>query len=128
MALQFLEDMVHQPFKQRIVKNGNRLDLGNGHELEFVSAPNLHWLDTMFSYDHKTQILYTCDAFGLHYCDEHTFDEDLGAIEADFRYYYDCLMAPNARSVLSAMKRMGELGGNNHYWYWSWSLVTAQCC
>jgi len=34
------------------------------------------------------------------------------AIEADFRYYYDCLMAPNARSVLSALKRMGELGNN----------------
>ena len=110
VALQFLEDMVHQPFKRRIVKNGDRLDLGNGHELEFVSAPNLHWPDTMFTYDRKTQILYTCDAFGLHYCDEHTFDEDLGAIEADFRYYYDCLMAPNARSVLSALKRMGELG------------------
>lgn len=110
VALQFLEDMVHQPFKRQIVKNGDRLDLGNGHEIEFVSAPNLHWPDTMFSYDHKTQILYTCDAFGLHYCDEYTFDEDLGAIEADFRYYYDCLMAPNARSVLSALKRMGELG------------------
>ena len=110
VALQFLEDMVHQPFQKKIVKNGDRLDLGNGHELEFVSAPNLHWPDTMFSYDRSTQILYTCDAFGLHYCTEHTFDEDLGAIEADFHYYYDCLMAPNARSVLSALKRMGELG------------------
>ena len=110
VALQFLEDMVHQPFKRQIVKNGDRLELGNGHTLEFVSAPNLHWPDTMFSYDRKTQILYTCDAFGLHYCNDHTFDEDLGAIEADFRYYYDCLMAPNARSVLSALKRMGELG------------------
>ncbi len=110
VALQFLEDMVHQPFKKQIVKNGEVLNLGNGHELEFVSAPNLHWPDTMFTYDRQTQILYTCDAFGLHYCDEYTFDEDLGAIEADFRFYYDCLMAPNARSVLSAMKRMDELG------------------
>ncbi len=110
VAIQFLEDMVHQPFKRKIVKNGDRLDLGNGHELEFVIAPNLHWPDTMFSFDHKTQILYTCDAFGLHYCSEPTFDEDLGAITADFRYYYDCLMAPNARSVLSALKRMDELG------------------
>lgn len=110
VALQFLEDMVHQPFERRIVKNGDRLNLGNGHELEFVSAPNLHWPDTMFTYDHKTQVLYTCDAFGLHYCNEDNFDEDLGAISADFRYYYDCLMAPNARSVLSALKRMNELG------------------
>ncbi|MBW4575600.1 MAG: diflavin flavoprotein [Aphanothece sp. CMT-3BRIN-NPC111] len=109
VAIQFLEDFVHQPFERRIVKNGDRLDLGNGHELEFVIAPNLHWPDTMFTYDHKTQILFTCDAFGLHYCSDSTFDEDLSAIEADFRFYYECLMAPNARSVLSALKRMGEL-------------------
>ncbi|PMB25697.1 diflavin flavoprotein [Fischerella thermalis] len=109
VAIQFLEDLVHQPFKRRIVKNGDRLDLGNGHELEFVIAPNLHWPDTIFTYDHKTQILFTCDAFGLHYCSDETFDEDLEAISPDFEFYYECLMAPNARSVLSALKRMGEL-------------------
>jgi flavorubredoxin/flavin reductase (DIM6/NTAB) family NADH-FMN oxidoreductase RutF len=109
VAIQFLENMVHQPFKHQIVKNGDRLDLGNGHELEFVSAPNLHWPDTIFTYDYKTQILYTCDAFGMHYCDEPTFDEDLDLIEADFEYYYDCLMKPNARSVLAAIKRMSKL-------------------
>lgn len=109
VAIQFLEDLVHQPFERMLVKNGDRLDLGNGHLLEFVSAPNLHWPDTIFTYDHGTQVLYTCDAFGMHYCDDHTFDEDLELIEPDFQYYYDCLMGPNARSVLSALKRMGEL-------------------
>ncbi|MEH2464544.1 diflavin flavoprotein [Nostoc sp.] len=109
VAIQFLEDLIHQPFKRRIVKNGDRLDLGNGHEFEFVIAPNLHWPDTIFSFDHKTKILYTCDAFGLHYCSDSTFDENLAAIEEDFHYYYDCLMGPNARSVLSALKRMAEL-------------------
>ena len=109
VAIQFLENMVHQPFKSQIVKNGDRLDLGNGHELEFVSAPNLHWPDTIFTYDYKTQILYTCDAFGMHYCDEPVYDENLELIEADFEYYYDCLMKPNARSVLAAIKRMGKL-------------------
>ena len=109
VAIQFLENWLHQPFKQRIVKNSDRLDLGNDHVLEFVIAPNLHWPDTMFTYDTKTQILYTCDAFGMHYCDDHTFDEDLDLVEEDFRYYYDCLMRPNARSVLSALKRMSEL-------------------
>ncbi|MEY3256937.1 MAG: hypothetical protein RLZZ29_2072, partial [Cyanobacteriota bacterium] len=110
VALQFLEGLVHDPFSKRIVKSGDRINIGKGHEIEFVSAPNLHWPDTIFSFDRKTQILYTCDAFGMHFCDHRTFDEDLEAIEADFRFYYDCLMGPNARSLLNAMKRMGELG------------------
>ncbi|MBR8831976.1 MAG: putative diflavin flavoprotein A 3 [Chroococcopsis gigantea SAG 12.99] len=109
VGMQFLENMVHRPFTQKIVKSGDRLDLGNGHELEFVSAPNLHWPDTIFTYDAKTRILFTCDAFGMHYCDDHTFDEETDLIEADFKYYYDCLMRPNARSVLGAMKRMEKL-------------------
>lgn len=110
IALQFLEGLVHEPFSKRIVKSGDRIDIGKGHEIEFVSAPNLHWPDTIFSYDRKTEVIYTCDAFGMHFCDERTFDEDLEAIEADFRFYYDCLMGPNARSLLTAMKRMNDLG------------------
>ncbi|MGC1393889.1 MAG: diflavin flavoprotein [Coleofasciculaceae cyanobacterium] len=110
VAIQFLEDLVHQPFKRQIVKNGDQLDLGKGHVLEFVNAPNLHWPDTIFSYDAGTQTIFTCDAFGLHYCSENTFDEELATIEADYRFYYDCLMAPNARSVISALKRMDQLG------------------
>jgi flavorubredoxin/flavin reductase (DIM6/NTAB) family NADH-FMN oxidoreductase RutF len=109
VAIQFLEDLLHQPFEHRVVKNGDRLDLGNGHELEFVAAPNLHWPDTMLTYDHKTQVLYTCDVFGLHFCDDQLYDENLALIDADYQLYYDCLMGPNARSVLAALKRMGDL-------------------
>ncbi|MBD2070622.1 flavin reductase [Leptolyngbya sp. FACHB-671] len=109
VAIQFLENMVHQPFQHLLVKNGDRLDLGQSHELEFVSAPNLHWPDTIFTFDHKTGVLFTCDAFGMHYCDDHTFDQDPELIAADYKYYYDCLMAPNARSVLAALKRIEKL-------------------
>lgn len=110
VAIQFLENLVHQPFERLVVKNGDKLDLGNGHIIEFVSAPNLHWPDTIFSYDSKTQVLFTCDAFGMHYCSDSTYDDDLAAVAEDYHFYYECLMAPNARSVLSAMKRMAELG------------------
>ena len=110
VAIQFLENLVHQPFERLVVKNGDKLDLGNGHIIEFVSAPNLHWPDTIFSYDSKSQVLFTCDAFGMHYCSDSTFDDDLAAVEEDYHFYYECLMAPNARSVLAAMKRMAELG------------------
>jgi flavorubredoxin/flavin reductase (DIM6/NTAB) family NADH-FMN oxidoreductase RutF len=109
VAIQFLEGFVHQPFTKQIIKNGDVIDLGKGHEIEFVIAPNLHWPDTSFSFDRATQTLYTCDAFGMHYCSDVLFDEDLSKIEPDYRFYYECLMAPNARSVLSALKRMGEL-------------------
>ena len=110
VAIQFLENLVHQPFERLVVKNGDKLDLGNDHIIEFISAPNLHWPDTIFSYDSKTQVLFTCDAFGMHYCTDSTFDDDLAAVEEDYHFYYECLMAPNARSVLAAMKRMAELG------------------
>ena len=117
VAIQFLENQVHRPFKSRTVKSGDELDLGTNpesgiqHRFEFLSAPNLHWPDTIFSFDHGTGILYTCDAFGMHYCSEDTFDVDPGALAPDFRFYYDCLMGPNARSVLQAMKRMDGLEG-----------------
>lgn len=109
VAIQFLEDLVHQPFERKLVKSGDKLDLGKGHVLEFVSAPNLHWPDTILTYDHATQILFTCDVFGMHYCSDRFFDEDLKAIEPDYRFYYECLMGPNARSVLAALKRMKDL-------------------
>ncbi|MGB3135467.1 MAG: diflavin flavoprotein [Nodosilinea sp.] len=109
VAITFLEDLVHRPFERLIVKNGDTLELGNGHTLEFVSAPNLHWPDTIFTYDHKTGVLFTCDAFGLHFCSDAAYDENLELISPDFRFYYECLMAPNARSVLGAMKRMDAL-------------------
>ena len=115
VAIQFLKDQVHRPFLSRAVKSGEELDLGINpesgvqHRFEFLSAPNLHWPDTIFSFDHGSGILYTCDAFGLHYCSEDVFDSDPGAIAPDFRFYYDCLMGPNARSVLQALKRMDGL-------------------
>ncbi len=110
VAIQFLEGFVHQAFERRVVKNGDQLDLGKGHVLEFVNAPNLHWPDTILTYDWGTQTLFTCDVFGMHYCSEPLWDENLSAIEPDYRFYYDCLMGPNARSVLSALKRMEKLG------------------
>ncbi len=115
VAIQFLENQVHRPFNSRAVKSGEELDLGTNpesgvhHQFEFLSAPNLHWPDTIFSFDHGSGILYTCDAFGLHYCSDAVFDSDPGAIAPDFRFYYDCLMGPNARSVLQALKRMDGL-------------------
>jgi len=106
VCIQFLENLIHSPFKSKVVNNGAKLDLGGGHELEFVIAPNLHWPDTMFTFDHGTGLLYTCDAFGMHYCSEHLVDaEGVEELLPHYALYYDCLMRPNARSVLTALKK-----------------------
>ena len=85
VALTYLDSLTHRPFTKRIVKGGDRVELGAGHDLEFVMAPNLHWPDTMFSFDHGTGVMYTCDAFGSHLCDDSVYDSDLAALSPHFR-------------------------------------------
>ncbi|MEM1251727.1 MAG: diflavin flavoprotein [Cyanobacteria bacterium P01_H01_bin.21] len=109
VAIQFLQNQIHRSFEYQMVKSGDCLDLGQGHILQFLSAPNLHWPDTILTYDSGTQVLYTCDVFGMHYCDDSLYDEMPQLLEPDFQYYYDCLMGPNARSVLGALKRIDKL-------------------
>ena len=77
-----------------------------GHELQFILAPNLHWPDSMFTFDPKTNIMFTCDAFGSHYCTEDPWDTDVDALRPHYRFYYDCLMKPNARSVTTALRKV----------------------
>jgi len=107
VCIAYLENLIFTPFKSQIVNNNYKIDLGGGHELEFVIAPNLHWPDTMFTFDHATKILYTCDAFGMHYCSDNLVDvEGTKELLPHYSLYYDCLMKPNARSVLTALKKI----------------------
>lgn len=112
VCIQFLENLVQKPFKSRAVKGGDVVDLGGGHELRFIMAPNLHWPDTMFSFDPATKLMYTCDAFGSHYCTEDMFDTNLEAVLPHYRFYYECLMKPNARSVLTALRKCASDGAD----------------
>lgn len=112
VALAFLTNLTHSPFEQKIVKGGDKIDLGHGHVIEFVSAPNLHWPDTIFSYDYATGVMFTCDAFGMHYCTDEPYDANLKAIKSHYQFYYDCLMKPNAKSVTTALRKIKDLKVN----------------
>lgn len=57
-------------------------------------------------------VMYTCDAFGMHYCDHEVFDTELEVLSPHLRFYYDCLMKPNARSVLTALRKVSDLDFN----------------
>ncbi|BAY87467.1 flavin reductase domain-containing protein [Calothrix parasitica NIES-267] len=75
------------------------LDLGQGHELKFVTVPTPRWADGLCTYDSATNILYTDKFFGAHICEDTLFDEDPKSLDAERRYYFDCLHAPQAKQV-----------------------------
>ncbi|MEA3467652.1 MAG: FprA family A-type flavoprotein [Thermodesulfobacteriota bacterium] len=77
-----------------IVKTGDTIDLGAGKILTFYEAPNLHWPETMLTFEESSGILFTCDAFGSYGAITDTiFDDQLSSEQHDFfkqealRYY-----------------------------------------
>ncbi|MHB8916514.1 MAG: FprA family A-type flavoprotein [Desulfocucumaceae bacterium] len=107
-AVRFLREMINRDFPHIVVKDGDRVDLG-GKTLDFISAPFLHWPDTIFTYVPEDQALFTCDAFGRHFCSREIFNDLAGDSEDAYRYYYDVIMSPFAGYVLDAVNRIGLL-------------------
>jgi NADH oxidase (H2O-forming) len=79
------------------VKGGDRLDLG-GLTLEFISAPFMHWPDTMFTYCPEEEILFSCDAFAAHFAPRDSIfaRADDPVLEREVWRYYDAIMRPFA--------------------------------
>ncbi|MEA5537251.1 diflavin flavoprotein [Crocosphaera sp. XPORK-15E] len=81
----------HWESKIRVVRSEDTLDLGQGHQLQFLLVPTPRWPDGLFTYDPQTRILYTDKLFGVHLCSDNLFDEDWKQLDSDRRYYFDCL-------------------------------------
>jgi len=107
-AVRYLSDIVNRPFKSLVVKDGDTLDLGD-KTLKFIAAPNLHWPDTIFTWLAEDRILFTCDAFGAHYCSEEVFDDLTGDFEKDFRYYFDVILKPYSKFMVRAIEKIRPL-------------------
>jgi flavorubredoxin len=107
-AIRYLTDIVNRPFKSLAVKDGDTLDLGN-KTLKFISAPNLHWPDSIYTYLVEDKILFTCDSFGAHYCSEEMFDDLAGDYSEDFRYYFDVILKPYSRFMVRAIEKIRPL-------------------
>lgn len=107
-AIRYLSEMVPQQFRSLVVKDGDTLDLGN-KTLKFVSAPNLHWPDTMFTYLEEDKLLFTCDSFGAHFCHPAMFDDLVGDYSESFQYYFDVILKPFSKFMLKAIDRIEAL-------------------
>ncbi|URD53153.1 diflavin flavoprotein [Chroococcidiopsis sp. CCNUC1] len=92
-----------------VMRGDETLDLGRGHLLQFIPTPNPRYPDHLCTYDPQTEILYTDKLFGAHLCGEQVFDEGWEIFNEDRRYYFDCVMAPHARQVETALEKLAEL-------------------
>jgi len=74
-AVKSLKGQYHQDWNFRVVKTGDKIDIGNGKELIFVEMTMLHWPDSMAVYMTGDNILFSNDAFGQHYATENLFND-----------------------------------------------------
>lgn len=110
-AINFAKEITNMDFNSIIVKDQDTLSLGD-KTLRFISAPNLHWPDTIFTYIEEEKTLMTCDAFGAHFSWEGVTDEDIPNEQeyiAAAKYYYDHILSPFRADYLSAIDKIEDL-------------------
>jgi len=110
-AIRYLKEIMGIEFSHRVIKDGETLDLGN-KTIRFISAPNLHWPDTIYSYLVEDKVLFSCDSFGSHYCDEGMFDDEIhneANFLESFKYYFDVILKPFSKFMLKAIDKINGL-------------------
>lgn len=107
-AIRYMKDLINRDFPHRIVKDGDVLDLGDA-TLKFISAPNLHWPDSMYTWFEEEQLLFTCDSFGAHFAHDSMIDNEVGNYEDAFDYYFNVILKPYSRFFLKAIDKVEQL-------------------
>ncbi|MFA7100122.1 MAG: anaerobic nitric oxide reductase flavorubredoxin [Eubacteriales bacterium] len=111
-AVKSLKGQYHKDWDFRVVKTGDKINIGNGKELIFVEMPMLHWPDSMATYLSKDNILFSNDAFGQHLATDRLFNdqaEDCALFEEAIKYYAN-ILAPFSALV---KKKLGEIAALN---------------
>ena len=104
----FVSNILNADVNPLKMGDGDVLDLA-GKTLRFISAPFLHWPDTMFTHAVEDKVLFSCDVFGSHYCDERMFDDLVGDFSSEFEYYYQGIMRPFKEKMLEAVDKIKDL-------------------
>lgn len=66
----------------KIVGEGDTIDLGQGKILSFHPTPNVHWPETMMTFEQSTKTLFSCDMYGAFgTMKDHLFDDEMTETE-----------------------------------------------
>ena len=110
-AINFMKEICNKDFICVPVKDGDSLSLGN-KTLSFISAPNLHWPDSIYTYIAEEKALMTCDSFGSHYSSEGVTNdkiENYGDYMKAMKYYFDNIIGPFKSYMLKAIDKISGL-------------------
>lgn len=102
------DTVANNPLKIISIKNDYELDLGQGHQLEFITTSNPRYPDQLLTFDRQTHILYTDKLFSAHVCGDQVLDEGWKIYQEDRRYYFDCVIAPYATQVSKALEKLSQ--------------------
>jgi flavorubredoxin len=102
------QQLLNADCNPQVVGDGDAIDLG-GRTLQFISAPFLHWPDTMFTYVPEIEGLFPCDFLGAHYCDDRLFNDRVPDYQTEFKYYFDIIMRPFKEYALKALDKIAPL-------------------
>jgi flavin reductase (DIM6/NTAB) family NADH-FMN oxidoreductase RutF len=89
-----------------VPRGDDTLDLGQGHQLQFIPVPTPRWPDGLCTYDPRSRVLFTDKFFGAHVCGDAILDENWKQLDEDRRYYFDCLHAAQSRQVEVALDKL----------------------
>lgn len=113
-AAPMLEAFFNHTENIMIVGDGDSIDLG-GRVLKFAEVPNVHWPDTMVTFDEATGTLFSCDAFGSYgrvdhgNYDDMLTEKDLAFYEEEAVRYYANIVAAFSMFVDKAITKCGTL-------------------
>ncbi len=90
------------------VRAGDLLDLGEGHELKFITQPTPRHPDGLCVYDPQTKILFSDKLFGSHVCGDEIFDENWKTLQDDRSYYFDNIHASQSKQVEDVLDKLNR--------------------
>ncbi len=94
---------------ERIIDVQDNAEISLGSKtLKFISAPMLHWPETMFTYIKEAEMLFPCDFFGFHTADGF-YDSDFKDLDFHARRYYGEIMMPFNPMGKSALLKIAPL-------------------
>lgn len=97
------------------IEDGMTLEVGD-YELQFFNTPNIHWPETMMTYETKRGVLFSCDAFGSYGSvdedaafDDQISDEKQAFYEKEALRYYANIVASFSLPVLKGLEKLAGL-------------------